>query len=67
MTGMSFSILERVHVPLPHLESRWLASLRGFLALIKASIQVDDPGIQPLQRDGDAHLMDLILDANVFT
>jgi hypothetical protein len=67
-TGMSsYSILERTHVSLPHLESRWLASLRKFLETINASIQVDDPKIPPRQREGDAYLMDMILEANVFT
>jgi hypothetical protein len=39
--GMPFSIIERTDVPLPHLESKWIASLRIFLASINASIQLD--------------------------
>ena len=66
-TGMSFSILDRAHVPLPHLESKWLASLRNFLATVNASIEVNDPHIPPRQREGDEYLMDMIVKANVFT
>ncbi len=33
----SYSILERVNTPLPHLESKWLLSLREFLSSIESS------------------------------
>lgn len=65
--GTSFSILERVHPPLPHLESKWLASLRDFLASIDASLQLDNPGIPPLQRCHDTYIMDGILSSGKFT
>jgi hypothetical protein len=41
--GVSFPVLERADVPLPHLESKWIASLRTFKASIGASIQLDNP------------------------
>jgi exonuclease III len=65
-SGTSQSILIDVHRAMPHLESKWLRSLRTFLSTIDATIEVDDPGIQPLQRVADAYLMDLILDSKQF-
>jgi hypothetical protein len=66
-TGMSFFLLDQVHVPLPHLESKWFASLRSFLATMNASIQVDIPNIPPKQREGDVYLMDIIINAKTFS
>jgi exonuclease III len=66
-TGMSFSVLERTHIPLPHLESKWLSSLRDFLSMIDASIQVDVPNIPPKQREGDEYLMDVIINSKIFS
>jgi hypothetical protein len=65
--GTSYSIMERVDHSLPHLESKWLASLRTFLASISASLLLDDPCIPPLQREHDQYLMDLILQSTRFT
>jgi hypothetical protein len=64
--GTSTSILIDVHTVMPHLESKWLASLRTFLSKIDASIEVDDPGIQPPQRVSDSYLMDHILRSKQF-
>jgi exonuclease III len=65
--GISQSILIEVQQSLPHLESKWLASLRTFLATIEATIEVDDPGIPSLQRNHDSYLMDHILQCKQFT
>ena len=65
--GMSYSIMERVSVVLPHLESKWLSSLREFLASIDCTLQVDDASIPTLQRHHDTHIMDCILDSKRFT
>ena len=65
--GTSYSILKNVTTALPHLESKWLSSLRTFLASIKASLIVDDPGIPPLQRVNDRYVMDEILASQQFT
>ena len=65
--GVSFPMLERVHVSLPHLESKWFASLRRFLATIDATIQLDDPEIPPTQRENDEYIMDLIMNARCFS
>ena len=65
--GISYPFLSRVHENLPHCESKWLASMRTFLAVINATIEVDEPGIPPKQRHGDEYLMDMILDSGQFT
>jgi hypothetical protein len=46
---------------LPHLEGRWLISVRKFLRFIHGSIELSDPQIQPLQRQRDLYLMDLAM------
>jgi exonuclease III len=65
--GVSYSIMERTEDPLPHLESKWLASIRTFLASISASLHLDDPGIPPLQREHDWYLMDMIIHSARFS
>jgi hypothetical protein len=45
--GVSFPILENTRPALPHLESRWLASLRIFLASQNAAIHLQVPYIPP--------------------
>ena len=66
-TGVSFSILQDVKTSLPHLESKWIASLRDFLATADMSFQIDDPTIPPKQRLRDTYLMDVIIDSKKFT
>jgi hypothetical protein len=65
--GTSISILQDVSTKLPHLESKWLASLRLFLSSVHATIEVDKPGIPPIQREHDQHLMDIIITSGRFT
>jgi Reverse transcriptase (RNA-dependent DNA polymerase) len=65
--GVSYSFLSRVHDELPHCESVWLKSMRTFLAVINASIELDEPCIPPAQRNGDEYIMDMILDSGQFT
>ena len=66
-TGVSYSILATVTTPLPHLESKWIKSLRDFLASTTIHLTVDDPAIPPPQRERDLHLMDVILESRAFT
>ena len=65
--GMSYPFLENVSTPLPHLESKWLSSLRDFLASIDCSLHIDDTAIPELQRHHDSHIMDSILASRAFT
>jgi hypothetical protein len=65
--GMPYSILERTEEVLPHLESKWIRSLREFLASISVSLQLDDPCVPPTQREHDCYLMDMIIQSKQFT
>jgi hypothetical protein len=66
--GTSISILQDETTKLPHLESKWKASLQLFLlSSVHATIEVHKPGISPIQREHDQHLMDLIITSGRFT
>ena len=65
--GVSFSILEHVHSPVPHLESKWLSSLRLFLQRINAKLRLDTQYLPALQRLHDACIMDVIQSAGIFS
>ena len=65
--GVSYPILSEVHPPLPHLESKWIASVRIFLSSINASIELDDSGIPQLQCMNDLYIMDQIIQSQQFT
>ena len=64
-TGVSF--LTDVTTNLPHLESKWLKSLRHYLFTINGTIEVDDDIIHPLQRIHDCYLMDAVVAHDQFT
>ena len=61
--GVSFPILEYTSLDLPHLESKWIASIRVYLASIRAGLQLDRSGLPALQRQGDSFIMDYELDS----
>ena len=65
--GISVSVLEDVTTPLPHLEAKWIGSLREYLRHTRAWIDVDDAGIAPIERENDDHIMDIILQSQQFT
>ena len=64
--GLSVSVLADVTTPLPHLEAKWLGSMRDYLNHTRAWIEVDDAGIVPLEREHDDYIMDLILQSEAF-
>ena len=64
--GVSYPILASVNTHLPHLESKWIASMRLFLREHNMSLLIDEPEIPGLQRMYDVHIMDMILNANQF-
>ena len=66
-TGMASPILETPSMSLPHLESKWLASLRNYLASINAALHVDVTGLPPLEREHDGYLMERIIQSQQFT
>jgi hypothetical protein len=53
--GVSYPILSQLNAPLPHIEPKWIASIRLFLATAHLTIHVNTQDIPPLQpREGDA-------------
>ena len=65
--GTSYPILATTHTLLPHLEVKWIASLRHFLASIHAGLTLNDSAVPTLQRQGDSYIMDHILQSQRFT
>jgi hypothetical protein len=57
MAGVSWPILQNVVAPLPHLETKWMPSLRNFLCSIDSEIEIDTPFTYPIQREQDFHIM----------
>ena len=65
--GVSYPVLKHTQSNLPHMETKWITSLRNFLATIDVGILLDNPGIPPLQRQGDSFIMDHIINDGSFT
>ena len=65
--GTSYSIFQRVYEELPQLDSKWLTSMRTFMSEINASMDLDENGVPPIQRQNDSHIMDQIMGSNLFT
>ena len=65
--GTSVSFLTDTNTPLPHMEVKWLKSLRDYLREIHGSIQLDNDYIPGLERVHDHHIMDAIIQSNQFT
>jgi hypothetical protein len=66
-SGRSLPILTDVHTTLPYLTARWIPALRTFLATIDGQIELDRNYIPALQRHGDEHIMDKVVDSGAFT
>jgi hypothetical protein len=64
--GVSFSLLEDVQTPIVYSDSRWLHSLRGFLASIDGRLKLDQTFISTSQRQGDDYLMDIVIHSGAF-
>ena len=65
-TGVSFPILTKPKIPLPHLESIWFTNLRTFLATHNLTMEVANPGILPSQRQHDRFIMDVVIESGKF-
>jgi hypothetical protein len=65
-SGQSSSILWDVTSPLPHVEGRWILSLRQSLAATKGALQLDTDFIPPTERKGDHYLMDMAIESGAF-
>ena len=64
--GTSISILEDTTTNMPHFESEYLASLRGYLASTRSVIELNENFVEPKQRDGDEFLMTIALASQKF-
>jgi len=65
--GISRAILGYPRITVPHLEARWINSLRQFLASIRGRIQVDIDYVQPKEREGDKYIMEMAMQSRLFT
>ena len=66
-TGVGYSILENVVPSLPHIESKWLDSLRHFLRLIDGKLRLNTTYVPEIQRVNDSYIMDHVLERGSFT
>ena len=51
---------------LSHFEAKWLKNIRSFLRHINAHLELDEDFVPPLQREFDAHIMDIVIDSKKF-
>jgi hypothetical protein len=58
--GFSNPILQQTHAPIPHLESRWIKSLRQALHTLQGQILVNKPYVMRPERENDIHIMDWV-------
>ena len=59
LAGTSFSILDNVTIPLPHLvPMQWLPQVRQYLSSIQCRIELEQTLIPSLQRINDSFIMD---------
>lgn len=65
-SGLSQSILQDTRTKLPHIEARWIQSLRNFLHKIKASIILDNPRLVPQERENDVYIMEYAIRCKLF-
>ena len=65
--GMATPFLSDTSTPLPHMESKWLQSLRNYLRHIGGSLQLDCSYIPSLERMHDHHIMEVITQSAKFT
>jgi hypothetical protein len=65
--GVSFSLFDDVHTPIPYAAARWLNSLRTFLATVDGQLELDATYLPESQRQRDLHLMDIVVTTGAFT
>jgi hypothetical protein len=65
-SGLSSSILLDTKTPLPHLASRWIASLRRFLRHISASLRLSHPAVTLPERTSDIYIMEHAIRCKLF-
>lgn len=65
-SGMGTSLLEEPHIHLPHVNDQLplISSIRLYLAATKSAILLDKDYTVPYQREGDVHLMELVINSS---
>ena len=63
--GVSYGIFENTAVPLPHLQCKWLLSVRAYLSTIMATLDLDETYVPETQRENDSYIMDHVLRAGL--
>jgi len=66
-SGLSEPLLSNTETPLPHLEARWLSSLRYGLNKTGTKIQLNQTFVTPPERDGDIYLMEWAIASGSYT
>jgi hypothetical protein len=66
-SGVGIPIFANPELHIPYLESRWLPSLRQFLAHIHGQLLLDKTYIAPLQCTNDEYIMTRVLATQIFT
>lgn len=66
-SGTAAAILTDTRTALPHLESRWIKSLRTFLLSINATLRLDNAFTVPRERQHDQHIMDYVVNSRNFS
>ena len=59
--GTSVSILTDTHTRLPHLETKWITSIRTYLGTINSHLNLTVIPMTTLQRQHDPYIMDTLL------
>ena len=66
MSGVSTPILQDPAMHLPHLTTKFFPSLRQYLHDTGSHFELQETFVVPLQREGDVHLMDLVVQSGRF-
>lgn len=66
-SGYSLPLLEQVHTSIPHLECRWLKSLRSFLAAIDSQIVTNQSFVSRKETLHDIYIMEYAQTCGLFT
>jgi hypothetical protein len=67
VAGISTPLFEDIRTPLPHLEAKWISSVRAYLQYVGATIELDEPYTTVREREHDWHIMDAIIQSGQFS
>ena len=64
--GISTPIFEDTSSSLPHVEAKWITSLRAYLQHVGGTVELDNTYVTKHEREHDWHIMDAILQSGQF-